>query len=105
MNVQRSRRGRGIGDNSRSSERSEESDESDAWPVVVNVWPFRAASARAWRVLEAGGSAIDAVVEGCSECEVLGCDGSGECCHCCAVCDPAALCHAVQVCLMGSKNS
>ncbi len=31
----------------------------------------------AWHVMEEGGSAVDAVVHGCSTCELLQCDGSG----------------------------
>ncbi|CAI5479725.1 unnamed protein product [Closterium sp. Yama58-4] len=44
--------------------------------MVVNVWPFLEANSRAWEVLRRGGSALDAVVEGCNVCEVLQCDGS-----------------------------
>lgn len=44
------------------------------WPVVVNVWPFLDASQRAWEVLEGGGSAVDAVAEGCAVCEREQCD-------------------------------
>ncbi|CAI6001614.1 unnamed protein product [Closterium sp. NIES-64] len=44
--------------------------------MVVNVWPFLEANSRAWEVLTRGGSALDAVVEGCNVCEVLQCDGS-----------------------------
>ncbi|CAI7838854.1 unnamed protein product [Closterium sp. NIES-53] len=44
--------------------------------MVVNVWPFLEANCRAWEVLTRGGSALDAVVEGCNVCEVLQCDGS-----------------------------
>ncbi|CAI5533205.1 unnamed protein product [Closterium sp. Naga37s-1] len=39
--------------------------------MVVNVWPFLEANSRAWEVLTRGGSALDAVVEGCNVCEVL----------------------------------
>ncbi|GJP48155.1 hypothetical protein CLOM_g7432 [Closterium sp. NIES-68] len=44
--------------------------------MVVNVWPFLEANSQAWEVLTRGGSALDAVVEGCNACEVLQCDGS-----------------------------
>lgn len=50
-----------------------------AFPVVVSTWPFREAVRAAWRVVsasEGGGSAIDAVVAGCSACEELRCDGT-----------------------------
>uniref|UniRef100_A0ACD5UU96 Uncharacterized protein n=1 Tax=Avena sativa TaxID=4498 RepID=A0ACD5UU96_AVESA len=48
-------------------------------PVVVSTWPFREAVRAAWEVVAAGGiggSAVDAVVAGCSACEVLRCDGT-----------------------------
>ncbi|KAJ1272138.1 hypothetical protein BS78_06G179900 [Paspalum vaginatum] len=49
-------------------------------PVVVSTWPFREAVRAAWEVVSAGdggGSAVDAVVAGCSACEELRCDGTG----------------------------
>ncbi|KAL6903384.1 hypothetical protein ACP4OV_004197 [Aristida adscensionis] len=49
------------------------------FPVVVSTWPFRDAVRAAWEVVSAGdggGSAVDAVVAGCSACEVLRCDGT-----------------------------
>uniref|UniRef100_A0A0E0KTJ3 beta-aspartyl-peptidase n=1 Tax=Oryza punctata TaxID=4537 RepID=A0A0E0KTJ3_ORYPU len=50
------------------------------FPVVVSTWPFREAVRAAWEVVSAsggaGGSAVDAVVAGCSACEVLRCDGT-----------------------------
>lgn len=49
------------------------------FPVVVSTWPFREAVRAAWEVATAGGaggSAVDAVVAGCSACEVLRCDGT-----------------------------
>ncbi|CAM0903487.1 unnamed protein product [Alopecurus aequalis] len=49
------------------------------FPVVVSTWPFREAVRAAWEVVAAGGaggSAVDAVVAGCSACEVLRCDGT-----------------------------
>jgi N4-(beta-N-acetylglucosaminyl)-L-asparaginase len=52
-----------------------------AFPVVVSTWPFREAVRAAWEVVSAsdgGGSALDAVVAGCSACEVLRCDGTGQ---------------------------
>lgn len=51
-----------------------------AFPLVVSTWPFREAVRAAWRVVSAreGGSAIDAVVAGCSACEELRCDGTGQ---------------------------
>ncbi|XP_072151552.1 probable isoaspartyl peptidase/L-asparaginase 3 isoform X3 [Setaria viridis] len=50
-----------------------------AFPMVVSTWPFREAVRAAWEVVSAsdgGGSAVDAVVAGCSACEVLRCDGT-----------------------------
>lgn len=50
-----------------------------AFPVVVSTWPFREAVRAAWEVVSAGGgSAVDAVVAGCSACEELRCDGTGQ---------------------------
>ncbi|WVZ86635.1 hypothetical protein U9M48_033387 [Paspalum notatum var. saurae] len=49
------------------------------FPVVVSTWPFREAVRAAWEVVSAGdggGSAVDAVVAGCSACEELRCDGT-----------------------------
>ncbi|XP_074560548.1 putative isoaspartyl peptidase/L-asparaginase 3 isoform X1 [Curcuma longa] len=50
---------------------------SGIYPVVVSTWPFREAVRAAWRsVNDYGSSAVAAVVEGCSACEELGCDGT-----------------------------
>ncbi|AWP11731.1 putative N(4)-(beta-N-acetylglucosaminyl)-L-asparaginase [Scophthalmus maximus] len=45
-------------------------------PLVINTWPFKNATAAAWRVLQSGGSVLDAVERGCARCEVEQCDGS-----------------------------
>ncbi|XP_056295598.1 N(4)-(beta-N-acetylglucosaminyl)-L-asparaginase [Pseudoliparis swirei] len=45
-------------------------------PLVINTWPFKNATAAAWRALQSGGSALDAVEEGCGRCEAEQCDGS-----------------------------
>ncbi|XP_046878081.1 N(4)-(beta-N-acetylglucosaminyl)-L-asparaginase isoform X2 [Hypomesus transpacificus] len=45
-------------------------------PFVINTWPFKDATSAAWSVLQAGGSILDAVEQGCSRCEVDQCDGS-----------------------------
>lgn len=50
---------------------------SGKYPVVVSTWPFVEAVRAAWRAVDAGFSAVDAVVEGCSACEDLRCDGTG----------------------------
>ncbi|XP_053315549.1 N(4)-(beta-N-acetylglucosaminyl)-L-asparaginase isoform X2 [Spea bombifrons] len=45
-------------------------------PLVINTWPFQRAAEAAWAVLEEGGSALDAVEQGCTQCEIDQCDGS-----------------------------
>lgn len=45
-------------------------------PLVINTWPFKNATLTAWSVLQAGGSVLDAVEEGCARCETEQCDGS-----------------------------
>lgn len=49
------------------------------YPVVVSTWPFLEAVRAAWNAVDGGFSAVDAVVEGCSACEKLRCDGTGIC--------------------------
>ncbi|XP_061995716.1 probable isoaspartyl peptidase/L-asparaginase 3 isoform X3 [Rosa rugosa] len=49
---------------------------SGPYPVVVSTWPFVEAVRAAWRAVDNGRSAVDAVVEGCSACEELRCDGT-----------------------------
>lgn len=44
--------------------------------VVVNTWPFTDATDAAWESLNSGGSAVDAVVSGCTKCEEDQCDGT-----------------------------
>lgn len=51
--------------------------DSDQYPLVVSTWPFLDAVRAAWRAADRGFSAVDAVVEGCSACEELRCDGTG----------------------------
>ncbi|XP_043918461.1 N(4)-(beta-N-acetylglucosaminyl)-L-asparaginase [Protopterus annectens] len=43
-------------------------------PLVINTWSFRSASEAAWKTLQDGGSAVDAVEEGCGQCEKDQCD-------------------------------
>ncbi|CAN7080738.1 unnamed protein product [Brassica oleracea var. botrytis] len=55
--------------------------EAEQWkpkkfPVVVSTWPFIEAARAAWRAVDKGSSAVEAVVEGCSACEELHCDGT-----------------------------
>lgn len=45
--------------------------------MVISTWPFLEAVRAAWRAVDSGFSAVDAVVEGCSACEKLRCDGTG----------------------------
>lgn len=50
---------------------------SPNYPLVVSTWPFKEAVRAAWRAVHDDGlSAVDAVVEGCSACEELRCDGT-----------------------------
>ncbi|PON51048.1 Peptidase T2, asparaginase [Parasponia andersonii] len=49
---------------------------SEQYPLVVSTWPFVEAVRAAWRAVDGGVSAVDAVVEGCSACEELRCDGT-----------------------------
>ncbi|XP_061997187.1 probable isoaspartyl peptidase/L-asparaginase 3 isoform X1 [Rosa rugosa] len=49
---------------------------SGQYPLVVSTWPFVEAVRAAWRAVDNGLSAVDAVVEGCSACEELRCDGT-----------------------------
>ncbi|XP_078417926.1 N(4)-(beta-N-acetylglucosaminyl)-L-asparaginase [Cetorhinus maximus] len=45
-------------------------------PLVINTWPYHDAVQRAWDTLQSGGSALDAVEKGCSQCEVDQCRGA-----------------------------
>ncbi|KAG8453801.1 hypothetical protein GDO86_000433 [Hymenochirus boettgeri] len=45
-------------------------------PLVINTWAFQSATETAWKVLEQGGSSLDAVEKGCAQCEIDQCDGS-----------------------------
>lgn len=48
----------------------------DLLPLIINTWNFSAATAQTWQPLNAGAPALSVVVEGCSICESLQCDGS-----------------------------
>lgn len=50
--------------------------DSGKYPLVVSTWPFVEAVRAAWTAADDGLSAVDAVVEGCSACEELRCDGT-----------------------------
>ncbi|XP_047023742.1 N(4)-(Beta-N-acetylglucosaminyl)-L-asparaginase-like isoform X3 [Helicoverpa zea] len=45
-------------------------------PVVITTWWFSNATVKAWEVLKEGGTALDAVEQGASVCEVQQCDGT-----------------------------
>lgn len=49
---------------------------SGQYPLIVSTWPFLEAVRAAWTAVDSGFSAVDAVVEGCSACEELRCDGT-----------------------------
>lgn len=51
---------------------------ANSWdfPLVVSTWPFLEAVRGGWRAVNSGLSSLDAVVEGCSACEQLRCDGT-----------------------------
>ncbi|XVF54930.1 hypothetical protein PTKIN_Ptkin05aG0220200 [Pterospermum kingtungense] len=51
--------------------------DSAKYPIVVSTWPFVEAVRAAWKAVDKGFDAVDAVVEGCSACEELRCDGTG----------------------------
>ncbi|XVF54926.1 hypothetical protein PTKIN_Ptkin05aG0220000 [Pterospermum kingtungense] len=50
--------------------------DSAKYPIVVSTWPFVEAVRAAWKAVDKGFDAVDAVVEGCSACEELRCDGT-----------------------------
>ncbi|XP_065071993.1 N(4)-(Beta-N-acetylglucosaminyl)-L-asparaginase-like [Rhopilema esculentum] len=50
--------------------------ESAKLPLIVNTWPFTDATYKAWSVIMANGSALDAVEQGCTVCEEERCDGT-----------------------------
>lgn len=52
-------------------------EDSGKYPIVVSTWPFLEAVRAAWEAVDKGFNAVDAVVEGCSACEELRCDGTG----------------------------
>jgi len=46
------------------------------FPIVVNTWGFVNATAVAWESLSKHDDPVQAVVDGCSRCEELRCDGT-----------------------------
>ncbi|RZC74443.1 hypothetical protein C5167_049918 [Papaver somniferum] len=53
-----------------------ETQNSGGFPLVISTWPFLDAVRAAWMAVDSGLSAVDSVMEGCSTCEVLRCDGT-----------------------------
>ncbi|KAI3918747.1 hypothetical protein MKX01_042067 [Papaver californicum] len=53
-----------------------ETQNSVRFPLIISTWPFLDAVRAAWMAIDSGLSAVDSVVEGCSTCEVLRCDGT-----------------------------
>lgn len=51
-------------------------DSSDLLPVIINTWPFVDANKKAVSTIQDGGSYLDAIEKGCSQCEIDQCDGS-----------------------------
>ncbi|CAL8074669.1 unnamed protein product [Orchesella dallaii] len=46
----------------------------NSFPVIINTWRFTEATQTAWNTLTRGGTALDAVEQGCTKCEELQCD-------------------------------
>ena len=47
-----------------------------ALPMVINTWAFNNATNKAWEILAKGGSALDALEQGCHVCEQRLCSDS-----------------------------
>lgn len=45
-------------------------------PIIINTWAFTSATKAAWKALNSGKSALDALEIGCSTCEEEQCDGT-----------------------------
>eukprot|EP01125_Pyxidicula_operculata_P012712 TRINITY_DN4189_c0_g1_i1.p1 TRINITY_DN4189_c0_g1~~TRINITY_DN4189_c0_g1_i1.p1 ORF type:complete len:337 (-),score=30.07 TRINITY_DN4189_c0_g1_i1:36-1046(-) len=43
-------------------------------PLVVNTWPYKDANDAAWDSFQSGGSRLDAVEKGCTQCEIDQCE-------------------------------
>ena len=46
------------------------------YPLVVNTWPFINATVKAWQILDETNDRLKSVEAGCTECEILRCDGT-----------------------------
>ncbi|EKX47020.1 hypothetical protein GUITHDRAFT_162876 [Guillardia theta CCMP2712] len=44
--------------------------------LAINTWPWKNATASAFKSLQAGGTSVDAVEAGCRKCEEMQCDGT-----------------------------
>jgi N4-(beta-N-acetylglucosaminyl)-L-asparaginase len=51
-------------------------EEVSPFPLVVNTWGFTTATNKAWDFISNGFSSLDAVEQGCAQCEVDQCDGT-----------------------------
>lgn len=49
---------------------------AQSFPLVINTWNFTEATKAAWKELKNGGDRLDALEAGCSQCEMLQCDGT-----------------------------
>jgi N4-(beta-N-acetylglucosaminyl)-L-asparaginase len=49
---------------------------SSSTPIVINTWSFNLPCEYAWQVLNTTNDCVEAVVNGCSKCEELQCDGT-----------------------------
>ena len=65
-----------IGDVSSSSSSKSEKNQVNNLPIVVNTWSFLNATKAAFNSLIQNNDALLAVENGCTECEVLRCDGT-----------------------------
>jgi N4-(beta-N-acetylglucosaminyl)-L-asparaginase len=48
----------------------------DVFPLVVNTWGFTSATRKAWDTITQSKTNVDAVVAGCTQCEIEQCDGT-----------------------------
>ncbi|EDW60474.2 putative N(4)-(beta-N-acetylglucosaminyl)-L-asparaginase GD10667 [Drosophila virilis] len=64
----------------RSAVTTQSSGSGSLLPMVINTWNFRDANALAWRILKQSEGGLrqtrNAVVEGCTKCEQMQCDGT-----------------------------
>lgn len=58
------------------SKEIENNPNKNKYPLVVNTWPFVKATSKAWQILEQTNDRLKSVEAGCTECEMLRCDGT-----------------------------